>query len=154
MIWVLVAVRSIADKDIPPGKEQSRTLILHERIKAGSFDSRGSIGKIRSRGKVQGVEALCEPATRFGQGDHIQGGLCGIDYGSPNDSHVAVDVSAAKVRIIKAGGRSEVDMPEGNARAGVVRIERIHAVVDRGHMYDIVPIALYFNAGHQKWLCI
>ena len=154
VIRILIAVRCIAYKNIASGKDKRRTLVLHQRVEAWSHNGSRAVWEIGSGGKVQGVEALGEPASGFAQGHHIERGLFLIHHRRADNAHAAVDIGAAEVRIAEAGGSPEVDMPERGGRTRVVGIERIHAIVDCGHIHDIMPAARYLYVGHEQRLAI
>ena len=154
MIGLLVAMRSVAYEDIAPRKNKRRALILQQRIKPRSLNGSRAVGQIGASGKVERMKTLGEAAAGFAQRHHIQCGLFSIHHRRADDTHAAIDVGAAEVRIVKIGGSPKVHMPDRRCCGRVVGIERIHAIVDRRDIHYIMPAARYLYVGHKQRLAI
>ena len=74
------------------------------------------------------MQALFKMTCDLSQGHDIEHAADGIDDRGADDAHIAVDIEAAEVVIVKVCRCTEVDVPQRPGSDRVVRVESVDAV--------------------------
>ncbi len=100
------------------------------------------------------MQALKNAAAYPRCGYYVERPILGFDDRCSDNAHVPIHVCTAVFAIVDIRGRSKVDVPERFRSIRSVGIEGIHAIIHRGHVYQIMCAAAQFHIGHDQWVAV
>ena len=154
MIWPLVTMGRITHVNAAAIQQQSRTLILKQRIEFRCRYGYGTLRHIRSGGNVELMQPLFKVPGGFCKRDHIKNTTYRINDGGSDDAHIAVDIQAAKVIIPYARRCAEVYMPDRLDCLRVVSIESVNAIVHSRYEDKVMISAADEDIRKNEWLAV
>jgi len=147
-----VTGRAPRDKDQSVQQQQSRALIVQQRIKSdgpvrtlvGSLDQNRAAKFLRSGGYIQGMQTLDERTVFIGPCDDVERAACRINNRRASNPNLRRHVAAGDVTRSKSinsfAGIDKADLPQrrGISALIIVGVKGVHAVMLRGNVDNIV----------------